>query len=53
MQLLIQPGLSGLHRYAARRVRSCPNHLHAFGGFRLRTLLAGIASCGRQARLLA
>lgn len=31
---LIQPGPTGLHRFAARRVRSCPTRLQAFGGFR-------------------
>jgi hypothetical protein len=28
----IQPGPTGLHRCAARRLRSCPNRLQTFGG---------------------
>jgi hypothetical protein len=33
MDRLIRPGLTGSHSYGARRVRSCPNRLQAFGGF--------------------
>ena len=30
---LIRPGLTGPHPCGARRVRSCPKHLQAFGVF--------------------
>jgi hypothetical protein len=33
MARLIRPCLTGSHAYGARRVRSCPNRLQAFGGF--------------------